>query len=194
MLKSKFYEINNQKALMILTDLPSELKMKIFDTKISQVKSIFPPINIALVKGKIEEQQKSVKSNIKNINLGIIGMKSDKMEFKEDKQKKKENFIKEIYISELSSSSLNISTDYLSSLREKKFSLHQNREKSRFRFADSSKEVNHVPETILKIISRKTSTYFRLRNIDINIDTIFSKDQKEWENLQMLNTEAPEHN
>jgi hypothetical protein len=195
MLKSKFYEVNQERALTILKELPSVVKGKIYETKLSTFKTVFPPLNIAFIKMKIDDLQKNNKPNIKNVNIPIIGPKCDKNEFKEDIPPKNEKFIKEIYISELSSSSLNISTDYLSSRRDKKFSLFQSREKSRFKFADSSNEINSIPETILTFISRKTSTHFHLRNVDIDITSgFFSEDLKEWENLTMLNAVSQNYN
>ncbi len=193
MLKSKFYEVNQERALAILKELPSVVRAKIYETKLSTLKTVFPPLNNAFIKMKIDDSNKNNKPNTKNVSIPIIGPKCDKNEYKEDIPPKNEKFLKEIYISELSSSSLNISTDNLSSRREKKFSLFQNREKSRFKFVDSSHETNSIPETILTFISLKTSTHFHLRNVDIDIASgVFSAGLKEWENLTMLN--AVTHN
>ena len=68
MLKSKFYELNHQKALKILQDLPSTLKAKLQETKTAMLKTVFPSINMDLIKTKLEENQVKQKQIIKAIN------------------------------------------------------------------------------------------------------------------------------
>ena len=125
MLKSKFYEQNQKRALQIIEELPENVRAKFLNAKASNLgKNVLPSANFLAIKGKIEklvQSEKVVGIKKTNITPQAILIKNEKVQFKEDKTKKLEEIMKENYNSDVSSSSLlNVSTDNLSARVDKK--------------------------------------------------------------------------
>ena len=188
MLKSTFYEQNKNMAQDILDAVSPILKTRIFESKISIKHSIFPQISSIQNKIKKFKLPNKVMAKIYSNNT-IIGIKADKMLIEEDRNYKTEEIIKELYLSDLSGISLSVSTDNLLS-KEKKCNLFEKRDKSRFKFVNPKIEANNIPDFITAIISRKTKTYYFLRNVDLDEYNIYytneNKIVNDWDNLSKL--------
>ena len=116
-MKSTFYEQNKRLALDMLEGASSTLKSKIFDIKYSLKHSVLPQVS------SIPSKIKNFKFPIKAITTTNKAFLNDKIYFKEERNYKTEEINKETYFSDLSGISLNISTDNISSLKEKKINL-----------------------------------------------------------------------